>query len=303
MTGPDVVLKTVPGVCGDNLPLRFGSAYDASIVYDGAAEELTLQTKDGAGSLIDRVALRAGINNPSLVVNDPGADMDVRVEGDLDPNLLVLDAGLDRVGIGTATPGSKLTVNGSLAFTTLGAAADLNSQALTNTNIDSGAIDGTPIGAAAAASVRGTTVEGTDATDATSTTAAAMKTAGGLGVAKKAYVGTEVQIGASASNTMHRLLAAHTAAVTTSATVIGTLGYWGGLVLVTGIKVGDTTVGFTDLIFVRFVNAAGVTVISSSGNSDARTYSVDAGLEQLKLAMATTTHSVNVLQIATSDPR
>jgi hypothetical protein len=189
VTGPDVVVKTAPGVCGDNLPLRFGSAYDATIVYDGAAEELTFQTKDGAGTLIDRVALRAGINNPSLVVNDPGADMDVRLEGDNDANLLFLDASVDRVGVGTATPGSKLTVNGTLAFTTLGAGADLNSQALTNANIDSGAIDGTPIGAAAAASVRGTTIEGTDSTDATSTTAAAMKTTGGLGVVKKSYFG------------------------------------------------------------------------------------------------------------------
>jgi hypothetical protein len=161
VTGPDVVLKTVPGVCGDNLPLRFGSAYDAAIVYDGAAEELTFQTKDAAGSLIDRVALRAGINNPSLVVNDPGADMDVRLEGDNDANLLFLDASVDRVGVGTATPGSKLTVNGSLAFTTLGAAADLNSQALTNANIDSGTVDGAVIGGASAAAGTFTTLAAT----------------------------------------------------------------------------------------------------------------------------------------------
>lgn len=194
MTGPDVMVKTVPGVCVDNLPLRFGSAYDASIVYDGPAEELTFQTKDAAGFLIDRVALRAGINNPSLVVNDPGADMDVRLEGDNDANLLFLDASVDRVGIGTATPGSKLTVNGALAFTTLGAAADLNSQALTNANIDSGTVDGAVIGGGSAAAITGTTIAGTDATDATSTTAAAMKTAGGLAVVKKTYLGDRLHV-------------------------------------------------------------------------------------------------------------
>ena len=56
------------------------------------------------------------INDPgiSTIFNEDGADIDHRFEGDTDVNLLFLDAGLDRVGIGTAAPSSKLEVNGLL---------------------------------------------------------------------------------------------------------------------------------------------------------------------------------------------
>ena len=52
-------------------------------------------------------------------------------------------------------------------------------------------INGT-VGATTPATGKFTTIEGTDTTDATSTTAAAVKTAGGLAVAKKVYVGDNV---------------------------------------------------------------------------------------------------------------
>src|SRR3990172_11632245 len=59
------------------------------------------------------------INDPgiSTIFNEDGADIDHRFEGDTDVNLLFLDAGLDRVGIGTAAPSSKLEVNGLLTAT------------------------------------------------------------------------------------------------------------------------------------------------------------------------------------------
>ena len=44
----------------------------------------------------------------SFVFNESGADKDARFEGDTDANLLFLDASTDRVGIGTATPATKL---------------------------------------------------------------------------------------------------------------------------------------------------------------------------------------------------
>ena len=48
-----------------------------------------------------------------LVINESGNDYNFRVEGDTDQNLLFVDAGTDRVGIGLATPNAKLTVYNS----------------------------------------------------------------------------------------------------------------------------------------------------------------------------------------------
>lgn len=55
------------------------------------------------------------------VVNESGSDVDQRFEGDTDQNLLFLDAGNDRIGIGTATPAEKLEVNGNIKMTASGA--------------------------------------------------------------------------------------------------------------------------------------------------------------------------------------
>lgn len=49
------------------------------------------------------------------VFNDAGADVDQRIEGDTDPNLVFVDASTDRVGIGTNTPTAKMQVLGSFA--------------------------------------------------------------------------------------------------------------------------------------------------------------------------------------------
>ena len=49
----------------------------------------------------------------AAVFNESGGDNDFRVEGDSEQNLLFVDASTDRVGIGTASPASKLQVSGS----------------------------------------------------------------------------------------------------------------------------------------------------------------------------------------------
>ena len=45
-----------------------------------------------------------------VVFNDTGADINFRVEGDTDANLINVDAGNDRIGIGTSTPSGKLDI-------------------------------------------------------------------------------------------------------------------------------------------------------------------------------------------------
>lgn len=49
-----------------------------------------------------------------FTINPSGWDIDTRIEGDTDADLIYVDAGNDRVGIGTATPGQKLEVNGAI---------------------------------------------------------------------------------------------------------------------------------------------------------------------------------------------
>ncbi len=61
-------------------------------------------------------AERLEISSSAVVVNDIGADIDFRVEGDTNANLFVIDAGTDRIGIGAAPPSnSLLTIASGLA--------------------------------------------------------------------------------------------------------------------------------------------------------------------------------------------
>ena len=53
---------------------------------------------------------RLKIDGTELVVNDTGASVDFRVEGDTEANLLFVDASADKVGIGTSSPNYLLDV-------------------------------------------------------------------------------------------------------------------------------------------------------------------------------------------------
>jgi hypothetical protein len=64
------------------------------ITTGDSSDELQLQTAEVA---------RVTLTNTAVVVNESGADVDFRVEGDTDANLLFVDASASgcRVGIGT----------------------------------------------------------------------------------------------------------------------------------------------------------------------------------------------------------
>ena len=83
--------------------ISFASETDSGI-YRIGANEIGIAT-----SGTERVSISDG----ATVFNEDGENTDFRIEGDTEPNLFFVDAGNDRVGIGSASPGSNLTVGGN----------------------------------------------------------------------------------------------------------------------------------------------------------------------------------------------
>jgi hypothetical protein len=77
------------------------------ITTGDSSDELQLQTAEVA---------RVTLTNTAVVVNESGANVDFRVEGDTDANLLFVDASAESIGVGTSSPssyGTKLAVSGA----------------------------------------------------------------------------------------------------------------------------------------------------------------------------------------------
>ncbi len=82
---------------------------DVATITGGSIDEAVIGANTpAAGSFTTLDATGA------VIFNEAGADVDFRVEGDTDANLLFIDAGNDRVGIGTSSPNARLEVKGTL---------------------------------------------------------------------------------------------------------------------------------------------------------------------------------------------
>jgi len=85
-------------------------AGQSKLLYCNGTDVVDATNSMGALTAAGNISFDGG----TFVFNESGADRDARFEGDTDANLLFTDASTDRVGIGTATPVSKLEVIGAV---------------------------------------------------------------------------------------------------------------------------------------------------------------------------------------------
>ena len=90
-------------VCATNFAGTLATAAQTNVTSLGT---LTALTASG----------NVSFDGGTFVFNESGADLDFRIEGDSDANLLIADASTDRIGIGTATPDYLLSVAGNAGF-------------------------------------------------------------------------------------------------------------------------------------------------------------------------------------------
>ena len=121
VTIPNTFANATSSIPLANLDANFVTIYGAVNGIGNGAEALSNVTITGGtienaavgGSTAAAGSFTTLNTSGAVVFNDAGADVDFRVEGDTDANLLFVDASTDRVGIGTNTPAALLTVSGA----------------------------------------------------------------------------------------------------------------------------------------------------------------------------------------------
>lgn len=109
-----------------------GDIMTGALAIDGSADVTQFNVQGNATQTSLLVTFQDSVGNNqttigvdgALVVNEQGNSVDARIEGNTDQNLLFTDGSADSVGIGTATPNSKLQIVGSLSLPYVAKTAD-----------------------------------------------------------------------------------------------------------------------------------------------------------------------------------
>jgi len=89
-----------------------GNAVLPAIAFDGDPDTGIFRAGANQFGIATNGVERVEFGTSEVVFNDGGADVDFRIEGDANANLLFVDASTDRLGIGTSSPGTLLEVAG-----------------------------------------------------------------------------------------------------------------------------------------------------------------------------------------------
>ena len=115
----DITIKAYP-VSNGTLSIEGSAGQLFSVTNSLSGTLFSVNDVSGIPSIevLDDGTIKLAEYGGNIIFNESGADVDFRVEGDTDANLLFVDASTDNVGIGTSSPNYKLEVNGSFAATT-----------------------------------------------------------------------------------------------------------------------------------------------------------------------------------------
>ena len=107
---------------GTNLTLANDLIVGRKVKHNGDENNYIEFTTDDMDFNIDSKSFmrftEVGSSDDKIVFNEGSNNIDFRIESDDDANMFVMDAGLNKIGVGTASPSEKLDVRGNILIGT-----------------------------------------------------------------------------------------------------------------------------------------------------------------------------------------